>query len=98
MLELSAECKVRFRRLLQFLPKYRRVDTLPLLEHSRKSIAPPWSSQEPSAHYEMILCHSDAVDRSRALTILSRVTNKISKVITELPTPPSRLGDADHQE
>jgi hypothetical protein len=29
---------------------------------------------------------------------LSRVTNKISMVITELPTPPSRLGDADHQE
>jgi hypothetical protein len=29
---------------------------------------------------------------------LSRVTNKISTVITELPTPPSHLGDADHQE
>jgi hypothetical protein len=26
------------------------------LEHPRKGIAPPWSSQEPSAHYEMILC------------------------------------------
>jgi hypothetical protein len=38
------------------------------------------------------------VDLSRLLTILSRVTNKISKVITELPTPPSRLGDVDHQE
>jgi hypothetical protein len=29
---------------------------------------------------------------------LSRVTNKISTVITELSTQPSRLGDADHQE
>jgi hypothetical protein len=38
------------------------------------------------------------VDPSRPLTNLSRVTNKISMVITELPTPPSRLGDADHQE
>jgi hypothetical protein len=46
----------------------------------------------------MILCHSGAVDPSRPLTILSRVTNKISKVIIELPTPPSHLGDADHQE
>jgi hypothetical protein len=68
------------------------------LEHPRKGIAPPWSLQEPSAHYEMILCHSGAVDPSRPLTNLSRVTNKISTVITELPTPPSRLGDADHQE
>jgi hypothetical protein len=46
----------------------------------------------------MTLCHSGAVDPSRSLTNLSRVTNKISTVITELPTPPSRLGDADHQE
>jgi hypothetical protein len=45
----------------------------------------------------MILCHSGAVDPSRPLTNLSRVTNKISTVITELSTPPSRLGDADHQ-
>jgi hypothetical protein len=28
MLELSAECKARFRRLLQFLPRYRRIGTL----------------------------------------------------------------------
>jgi hypothetical protein len=28
MLELSAECKARFRRLLQFFPRYRRVGTL----------------------------------------------------------------------
>jgi hypothetical protein len=68
------------------------------LEHPRKGIAPPWSLQEPSAHYELILCHSGAVDLSRPLTIMSQVTNKSSKVITELPTPPSRLGDADHQE
>jgi hypothetical protein len=54
--------------------------------------------QKPSAHYEMILCHSDAVDPSRPLTNLSRLTKKISTVITELPTPPSCLGDADHQE
>jgi hypothetical protein len=76
MFELSAECKARFRRLLQFFPRYRRVGTL----------------------HEMILCHSGAVDPSRPLTNLSRVTNKISTVITEPPTPPSRLGDADHQE
>jgi hypothetical protein len=38
------------------------------------------------------------VDPSRPLTNLSRVTNKTSKVITELATPLSRLGDADHQE
>jgi hypothetical protein len=66
--------------------------------HPRKGIAPPWSSQEPSAHYEMILCHSGVVDPSRPLTNLSQVTNKIFTVITELPTPPSRLGDVDHQE
>jgi hypothetical protein len=29
-----------------------------------------WSSQEPSAHYEMILCLSDAVDPSRPHTII----------------------------
>jgi hypothetical protein len=29
MLELSVECKARFRRLLQFFPRYRRVGTLP---------------------------------------------------------------------
>jgi hypothetical protein len=29
MLELSAECKARFRRLLQIFPRYRTVDTLP---------------------------------------------------------------------
>jgi hypothetical protein len=46
----------------------------------------------------MILCHAGAVDPSRPLTNLSRVTNKIFTVITELPTPPNRLGDADHQE
>jgi hypothetical protein len=46
----------------------------------------------------MILCHSGAVDPSRPLTNLSRVTNKISTVITELPMLASRLGDADHQE
>jgi hypothetical protein len=67
------------------------------LEHPRKGITPPWSSQESSAHYEMILCHSGAVDPSRPLTNLSRVTNKIT-VITDFPMPPSRLGDADHQE
>jgi hypothetical protein len=44
------------------------------------------------------LCHHGAVDPSRLLTNLSRVTNKISMVITELPTPPSHLGDVDHQE
>jgi hypothetical protein len=38
------------------------------------------------------------MDPSRQLTNLSWVTNKISMVIIELPTPPSRLGDADHQE
>jgi hypothetical protein len=64
----------------------------------RKGIAPPLSLQEPSAHYEVILCHSGAVDPSRPLTISSRVTNKSSKVITVLPTPPSHLGGADHQE
>jgi hypothetical protein len=68
------------------------------LEHLRKGIAPPWSLQEPSAHYEMILCHSGTVDPSRPLTILSQVTNKSSKVITVLQMPSSRLGDADHQE
>jgi hypothetical protein len=59
---------------------------------------PPLSSQEPSAHYEMILCHSGAVDLSRPLTISSRVTNNSSEVITVLQTPPSRLGDANQQE
>jgi hypothetical protein len=29
MLELSVECKARFRRLLQFFLRYRRVGTLP---------------------------------------------------------------------
>jgi hypothetical protein len=38
------------------------------------------------------------VDPSRPLTILSQVTNKSSNVITVLQTPPSRLGDVDHQE
>jgi hypothetical protein len=75
-----------------------RHSSLVLVEHPRKGIAPPWSLQEPSAHYELILCHSSAVDPSRPLTISSRVINKSSKVITMLQTPPSRLGDADHQE
>jgi hypothetical protein len=68
------------------------------LEHPRKGIAPPWSLQEPSAHYEMILCHSGAVDPSRPLTISSQVTNKSFEVIIMLQTPPSHLGDANHQE
>jgi hypothetical protein len=38
------------------------------------------------------------VDPSQPLTILSRVTNKSSEVITVLQTPPSHLGDTDHQE
>jgi hypothetical protein len=46
----------------------------------------------------VILCHSDAVDPSRPRTNLSRVTNKSSGVITALQSPPSRLGDVDHQE
>jgi hypothetical protein len=60
MLELSVKCKARFRRHLQFFSRYRRVGTLPQssLEHPRKGIAPPWSLQEPSAYYEMNLCHS----------------------------------------
>jgi hypothetical protein len=29
---------------------------------------------------------------------LSQVTNKSSRVITALQSPPSRLGDADHKE
>jgi hypothetical protein len=49
-----------------FFSRYRSVGTLPYssLEHPRKGIAPTWSSQEPSAHYEIILCHSGVVDPS----------------------------------
>jgi hypothetical protein len=54
------------------------------LEHPRKGIAPPWSSQEPSALYEMILCLSGTVDPSQPRTTLSQVTNKYSGAITEL--------------
>jgi hypothetical protein len=35
----------------------------------RKGITPPWSSQEPSALYKMILCLSGVVDPSRPHTI-----------------------------
>jgi hypothetical protein len=69
-----------------------------LLEHPRKGITPPWSLQEPSVLYEMILCLSGVVDTSQPRTILRSVTNKSSGVITELQWPPNRLGDADHQE
>jgi hypothetical protein len=101
MLELNVECKARLRRLLQFFCRGIEESALfpsPRWSTPHKGIAPPWSSQEPSAHFEMILCHSGVVDPSRSLTILSWVTNKSSKVITVLQTPPSRLGDADHQE
>jgi hypothetical protein len=100
MLELNTKCKAKFRRLLHFSRGIEESALFPSPRWStpRKGIAPPWSSQEPSAHYEMVLYHSGVVDPSRLLTISSRVTNKSSKVITVLPMPPSRLGDADHQE
>jgi hypothetical protein len=41
-----------------------RHSSLVLVGAPRKGIAPPWSSQEPSAHYEMILSHSGMVDPS----------------------------------
>jgi hypothetical protein len=100
MIKLNAECKEKLRKLLQFfaeVSKSRHSSLVPL-EHPRKGIAPPWSSQEPGAHYEVILCHFGAVDPSRLLTTLSQVTNKFSWVITAFQTPPSCLGDADHQE
>jgi hypothetical protein len=58
MLKVNVESKVGTRRLLQFFTRYRRVRTLHefSLEHPCKGIAPPWSSQEPSAYYKIILC------------------------------------------
>jgi hypothetical protein len=86
MLELNVECKARFIRLLQFFAEVSksRHSSLVLVGAPAQGYRSPWSSQEPSTHYEMILCHSDAVDPSRPLTISSRVTNKSSKVITVL--------------
>jgi hypothetical protein len=100
MLKLNVECKARLRRLLQFFAEVSksRHSSLVLVGAPVQGYRSPWSSQEPSTHYEVILCHSGAVDPSRSLTILSRVTNKSSGVITVLQTPRSRLGDVDHQE
>jgi hypothetical protein len=100
MLKINAECKAKLRRLLQLFTEVSksRHSSLVLIGHPRKGITPPWSSQELSAHYEVILCHSGAVDPSWPHTNLSQVTNKSSGVITALQSPPSRLSDADHQE
>jgi hypothetical protein len=97
MLELNAECKAKFRRLLYFS---RGIEESALFPSPRRSTRARVSLPLVLArtHYEVILCHSGALDPSRLLTISSRVTNKSSKVITVLPTPPSRLADADHQE
>jgi hypothetical protein len=51
-----------------------------------------------SAHYELILHLSSAVNHSQLRTTLSRVTNKSFGVITMLKSPPNHLGDANHQE
>ena len=98
VLELSAECKAKFRRLLQFFPRYREsaLSTSPRWS-TRARVSLPLGPRKNQVLTTMILCHSGAVDPSRPLTNFSRVTNKISTVITELPTPPNRLGDADHQ-
>jgi hypothetical protein len=100
MLELNAECKARFRRLLQFFAEVSKSQhsSLVLVGAPAQGYRSPLVLARKSAHYEMILCHSGAVDPSRPLTISSRVTNKSSKVINVLQMPPSRLGDADHQE
>jgi hypothetical protein len=100
MLKVNTECKVRVRRLLQFFVEVSksRHSSLVLVGAPAQGYRSPWSSQEPSALYDMILCHSDVVDPSRPRTNLSRVTNKSSEVIIALQSPPSRLGDAGHQE
>jgi hypothetical protein len=100
MFELNAECKARFRRLLQFFPEVSksRHSSLVLIGAPVQGYRSPLVLARTKCYYEMILCHSSAVDPSRLLTISSRVTNKSSKVITMLPTPPSHLGDADHQK
>jgi hypothetical protein len=86
MLKVNVECKARVRRLLQIFVEVSksRHSSLALVGAPAQGYRSPWSSQEPSALYEMILCHSDAVDPSRPRTILSRVTNKSSRVITAL--------------
>jgi hypothetical protein len=42
----------------------------------------------------MILCLSSVMNPSQPHTTLSQVTNKAFEVVTELQSPPSRLGDA----
>jgi hypothetical protein len=100
MVKVNAECKARVRSLLQFFVEVSKSwhSSLVLVGAPAQGYHPPWSSQEPSALYEMILCHSGAVDPSRSRRNLSRVTNKSSGVITALQSPPRHLGDDDHQE
>jgi hypothetical protein len=59
--------------------------------HARVSL-PPWSSQEPSAHCEMILCLSDVVDPSRPRTIVESGHQQILRGDhrTPIATEPSR--------
>jgi hypothetical protein len=73
MLKVNVKCKARVRKPLQFFVEVSKSwhSSQSLLEHPHKGIAPPWSSQEPSALYEMILCDSNAVDLSRPRTNLS---------------------------
>jgi hypothetical protein len=100
MLKVNAGCKVRVRRLLQFSAEVSksRHSSLVLVGAPAQGYRSPWSLQEPRALYEMILCHSGVVNPSRPRTNLSRVTNKSSRVITALQSPPSRLSDVDHQD
>jgi hypothetical protein len=61
--------------------------SLPLGPHKNQVLTMGWSFASPTRW----IPH----DRVQSP---SRVTNKSSGVITELQSPPSHLGDADHQE
>jgi hypothetical protein len=66
MLELNAECKVRFRRLLQFFVEVSksRHSSLVLVGAPAQGYRSTLVLARKSTHYEMILCHSGAVDPS----------------------------------
>jgi hypothetical protein len=75
MLELNAECKAKCRKLHFFAEVSKsRHSSLVLVGAPAQGYRSSWSSKEPNDHYEMILCHSGAVDPSRPLTISSQVT------------------------
>jgi hypothetical protein len=71
MLKVNAKSKVGTRRLLHFFEVSKiQHSPLVLVGAPTQGYRSPWSLQEPSAHYEMILCLFGVVDPSRSRTTI----------------------------